>query len=300
MMLTCSRARPLSCFYSTKIQQSNPVSIMKLGVLIVAAINERSENLKMITGLDESIKQLKFELRQREQQLERLKNSTLPCVHNKTARPIDLGHASSTDKLEAKAVRTVSARLKEARELCAHTLAVAAQLLGVRRADLLRVETGIDIGNIPLWLIRRAAEVYNVPSDYLFGLCDNFDGDDPEAFRERNSLVIIQRLHVENYSRVIADQIKQDNRLRALNTAVASFGIAVQRINEVFARFVSLNPEFEDMPASAPVLRQIKIAEELGQNATCVLARYRALPESLAAHGEKMNELFSNNVKSET
>jgi len=134
----------------------------------------------------------------------------------------------------------------------------------------------------------------------LFGLCDNFDGDDPEAFRERNSLVIIQRLHVENYSRVIADQIKQDNRLRALNTAVASFGIAVQRINEVFARFVSLNPEFEDMPASAPVLRQIKIAEELGQNATCVLARYRALPESLAAHGEKMNELFSNNVKSET
>jgi len=271
------------------------VSISKMGALIVAAINERSENLKMIAELDESIKQLKFELRRQEQQLERLKNNTLPSVHNKTARSIDLGHASSTDKLEAKAVRILAGRLKEARELCAHTLAVAAQLLGVRRADLLRVETGIDIGKIPLWLIRRAAEVYNVPSDYLFGLCDNFDGDDPEAFRERDFLASVQRLHVENYSRVIADQTRQDNRLKTLNTAVASFGIAVQHINEVFERFTSLNPHFQDMPGGAPVLCQIKIAEELGQHATCVLKRYKCLPDSLAAHGDQLDAVFLNN-----
>lgn len=197
------------------------MSTPKLGALITAAIKSRNEKLETVAELKEIIMRIKFELRQHEQQLERLENGTLPSVHNKTARPIDLGHASSTDKLEAKAVRTVSARLKEARELCAHTLAVAAQLLGVRRTDLLRVETGIDIGKIPLWLIRRAAEVYNVPSDYLFGLCDNFDGDDPEAFRERDFLASVQRLHVENYSRVIADQTRQDNRLKALNTAVA-------------------------------------------------------------------------------
>jgi len=268
----------------------------KLGALITAVIKSRNEKLETVAERQKLTKQMRLDLRGHERQLEVLKNSLLPSVHGRKPAAIDLGHASN-DKREAKEVRILAGRLKEARELCAHTVAVASQLLAVSREDLLKVESGVDIGRIPLWLIRRAAEVYTVPSDYLFGLCENFDGDDPEAFRERDSIAIMQRLHVENYSRVIAEQIKQDNRLKALNTAVASFGIAVQNINEVFARFVSLSPEFENMPGGSPVLRQIKIAEKLGQNATCVLARYRALPESLVAHGEKMNELFFNNVK---
>ncbi|MGZ8220242.1 MAG: helix-turn-helix domain-containing protein [Methylobacter sp.] len=250
--------------------------------------------LETVAELQEQIKQMKLDLRQHERQLEALKNSLLPSIHNRTPRPIDLGHASN-DKREAKEVRILAGRLKEARELCAHTVAVASQLLGVSREDLLRVESGVDIGRIPLWLIRRSAEVYNVPSDYLFGLCDNFDGDDPEAFRERDFLAIMQRLHIENYRVVVNEQIKLDNRLKALNTAVTSFGIAVQRINEVFERFTSLNPEFEDMPASAPVLRQINIAEELGQHAACVLKRYKCLPENIAAHGDQLDEVFPSN-----
>jgi len=285
----------LSCFFSTKIQQRNPVAMPKLGTLITTAIKSRNEKLETVAELQELTKQMRLDLRGHERQLEALKNSLLPSVHNRKPRPIDLGHASSTDKPEAKAVRTVSARLKEARELCGHTVAVASQLLGVSREDLLRVESGVDIGRIPLWLIRHAAETYVVPSDYLFGLCDNFDGDDPEAFRERDFLASVQRLHVENYSRVIADQIKQNNRLKALNTAVASFGIAVQRINEVFERFTSLNPDFENMPGGAPLLRQIKIAEELGQHAACVLKRYKCLPEYIAAHGDQLDEVFPSN-----
>lgn len=269
----------------------------KLGTLIEAAIESRNMELEAVAALQGIIKRRKFELLQHERKLELMQNSLLPSVHNRKPRPIDFGHPE--DKREAAVISVLGGRFQAARDLCGHSVKVAAKLLGIDRGDLLKIEAGVDVGSPPLWLIRRAAENYIVPSDYLFGLCDNFDGDDPEAFRERDSIAIMQRLHVENYNRVIAEQVRQDNRLKALNTAVASFGIAVQRINEVFERFTSLNPEFEDMPASAPVLRQINIAEELGQHAACVLKRYKCLPDSIAAHVDQLDEVFPNNVKSE-
>jgi hypothetical protein len=268
----------------------------KLGTLIESAIESRNMKLEAVAELQGIIKRRKFELLQHERKLELMQNSLLPSVHDRKPRPIDFGHPA--DKREAVVISVLGGRFQAARDLCGHSVKVAAKLLGIDRGDLLKIELGVDIGASPLWLIKRTAEIYNVSADYLLGLNDDWDVDDPEIRKERDFLSVMQRLHIENYSVVVNDQIRQDNRLRALNTAVAAFGMAVQRIGDVFTRFTEINPHFQDMPGGSPVLRQIKIAEELGQHATCVLARYRALPESLAAHGEKMNELFSINVKS--
>ncbi len=257
----------------------------KLGTLIEAAIESRNMKLETVAELQEQIKQMKLDLRQHERQLEALKNSLLPSIHNRTPRPIDFGHPA--DKREAAIISVLGGRFQAARDLCGHSVKVAAKLLGIDRGDLLKIELGIDVGAPPLWAIKRAAEIYDVSIDYFFGLNDDWETGDIEVRKDRDFLAIMQCLHVENYGKVIAEQIRQDNRLKALSTAVASFGIAVQHINEVFARFVSLNPEFEDMPGGAPVLLQIKIAEELGQHTTCVLARYRALPEKLSGTWRK-------------
>ncbi len=269
------------------------MSMPKLGTLIESAIESRNMKLEAVAELQGIIKRRKFELLQHERKLELMQNSLLPSIHNRKPRPIDFGHPE--DKREAAVISVLGGRFQAARDLCGHSVKVAAKLLGIDRGDLLKIELGVDIGASPLWLIKRAAEIYNVSADYLLGLNDDWDVDDPEIRKERDFLSVMQRLHIENYSVVVNDQIRQDNRLRALNTAVAAFGMAVQRISEVFERFTSLNPQFEEMPAGAPVMRQIKVAEELGQHAACVLKRYKCMPESIAAHGDQLDAVFPNN-----
>jgi DNA-binding XRE family transcriptional regulator len=273
------------------------MTTVKLGSLIEAAIIARKEKQKEVTELRELVKNMRFGLRQHEQRL-RLLESGLLHAHSKKPAPIDF--LQPHDFRENQVIRVLSAKLKESRELCGLTQKVAAELLCVAASDLLTMEQGLNIGLIPSWFIKRASETYRVPTDFLFGLIDDWDLDDPEALGERDFFGPMQRLHAEHYSKVIAEQIRQDNRLKAMNAAVAAFGMAVQCIGEVFTRFRELNPQFDDMLGGAPILRQIKLAEASGQHAACVLARYKCLPESLEAHGSQLDELFSNDVTSET
>jgi DNA-binding XRE family transcriptional regulator len=261
----------------------------KLEGLIEAAVIASEEKQKAVIELREFIKQLRFELHRHEQRL-RLLESGLLHAHSKKPAPIDFGRPN--DKRENETIRVLSAKMRESRELCGFTQKVAAELLGVAVSDLFAMELGSNIGSIPSWIIKRAAETYRVPTDFLFGLIDNWDVDDPEVRGERDFLSSMQHLHIEHYSKVISEQIRQDNRLKALNTAVAAFGMAVQHIGEVFGRFRELNPHFDDMLGGASVVHQIELAEELGQHAACVLARYKCLPESLAAHGNQLDEVF--------
>jgi DNA-binding XRE family transcriptional regulator len=186
--------------------------------------------------------------------------------------------------------------MREARRLCEHTITQAAALLGVTQGDLKNIENVADVDHVPLWLIKNASEVFNVPTDYLFGLIDDFDSHDPEVFKGRSLIASLQRQQLEDFTKSASEQIKQDGRLKAINTAVVAFGLAVQQISEVFTQFRRLNyVAFDNMPGSARVLRQIQLAEELGQHATVALTKYKCLPESLAAHAVTMDEIFPNN-----
>jgi hypothetical protein len=200
----------------------------KLGTLIEAAINAKSEKIRAVADLEEVTKQMKVDLQQHEQQLRLLKSSLLPNAQNR--EPVPLDFHQSTDKRESELVGILAGRFRDARDLCGHSVKVAAKLLGIARGDLLKIELGLDVGAPPLWLIKRTAEIYAVSGDYLLGLNDDWDVDDPEVRKERDFLVIMQCLHVESYSKVISEQIRQDNRLKALNTAVVAFGMAVQHI----------------------------------------------------------------------
>jgi hypothetical protein len=202
------------------------------------------------------------------------------------------------DKQEAQIIKILAVRLRESRELCGHGLRPVAQLLNVAPEDLRRIEGGVNVDHVPLWLVRSAAEVYNVPVDFLFGLIDDFDGGDSEGFRGRNLLAALQRQQLEEFNTTTSEQIRQDGRFKGVNTAVVALCMNVQSIVEAFTRFVQLNPCFEDMYGGAPVLRQIKLAEEVGRHATCVLTKYKCLPESLLTHAECMSEVFPNHNSS--
>jgi transcriptional regulator with XRE-family HTH domain len=68
-------------------------------------------------------------------------------------------------------VKTFGARMVEARELCGYSQKKAAKLLGYRNSSkLAKIEAASDTNSVPLWLIPKAAEVYEVSIDYLFGV----------------------------------------------------------------------------------------------------------------------------------
>lgn len=275
------------------------VSAQTLHEHILAGTDSRMDKQKAITGLRKTIIHIKKNLASHERKLRRLENSILPTSLD--VEPDLLSFDRIASKKEVEAIKIIASRMREARRLCEHTITQAAALLGVTQGDLKNVENAVDVDYVPLWLISRAAETYCVPTDYLFGLVEDWDASDGEAFLSRNHLAALQRRELENFTKTAAEQIKQDVRLKAINTAVVAFGLAVQHINDVFTQFRQLNYSvFDNLPGGARVLRQIQLAEELGQHATATLTKYKCLPESLAAHAEQMEELFPNNSGSFT
>ena len=78
--------------------------------------------------------------------------------------------AANTRMEQAAAVKTIGARMRQARELCNLSQSAAAKRLGYSNSSKLsKVEGATDTNSVPLWLILRAAKVYEVSIDFLFG-----------------------------------------------------------------------------------------------------------------------------------
>ncbi len=72
---------------------------------------------------------------------------------------------------------TLAQRLVEARRMCGLSQADAAERLGYANSSgLCKAEDGH--GNIQLWLVIKAAKVYEVSTDWLLGLTDDWEADE--------------------------------------------------------------------------------------------------------------------------
>ena len=138
---------------------------------------------------------------------------------------------------QIEAVKTIGARLKASRVLSNLSLSEAARRLGYSNpSKLSKVENATDTNSVPLWLIRDAAELYEVSTEYLFGLSDDWecgahrgmtpyllDQWDRMRSRDLQALIALQQ-HVEAATAVIP-AIQRDaqgvidaiNRLADLN-----------------------------------------------------------------------------------
>lgn len=76
---------------------------------------------------------------------------------------------------QAQLVKTIGARLKESRELCNMSLSESARLLGYANpSKLSKVENATDTRSVPFWLIPAAAKLYDVSTEYLYALSDDW------------------------------------------------------------------------------------------------------------------------------
>lgn len=104
----------------------------------------------------------------------------------KTHEDIEMQESAPTERLRTKpqaaAVKMIGARLREAREMNNFSLSEAARRLGYANpSKLSKVENATDTNSVPVFLIRDAAELYDVSADYIFGLADDWETGIPRG-----------------------------------------------------------------------------------------------------------------------
>ncbi len=181
----------------------------------------------------------------------------------------------TTRQEQAAAVKTIGARMRQARELCNLSQSAAARRLGYANpSKLSKVELATDTNSVPLWLIVRAARVYEVSVDFLFGATDDWEVgarmtqerevsawmfDTFDKLRQRD-METLKRLH---------------DRVQTLTDAVAVMLAASEDASVALARFIELNPDFEDMPGGARLLSAVGRASGAAKGAKAKMARFR-------------------------
>ena len=181
----------------------------------------------------------------------------------------------TTRQEQAAAVKTIGARMRQARELCNLSQSAAARRLGYANpSKLSKVELATDTNSVPLWLIVRAARVYEVSVDFLFGSTDDWEVgarmtqeretsawlfDAIDKFRQRD-METLKRLH---------------DRVSVMQEAVAAMLESSDDVSAALARFAELNPEFEEMRAGSRLVAAVERSSAAAGNAKGKMTRFK-------------------------
>lgn len=149
-------------------------------------------------------------------------------------------------KEQAALVKTIGERLKDARELCNLSQQSAAQKLGYRNSSkLAKVERATDTNSVPLWLIMRAAKLYEVSVDYLFGLNEDWEKSARLTIERQTGLWLHEQWEILR-RRDLAVLQSLYARTEILDGVVAEQLMLTKELKEALNSFRYLNPDFDD------------------------------------------------------
>jgi transcriptional regulator with XRE-family HTH domain len=181
---------------------------------------------------------------------------------------------------QAIVVKTIGERLREARELCGYSQQKAAKLLGYSNSSkLAKIEAASDTNSVPLWLIPKAAEVYGVSIDYLFGVSDNWERDP----------IISQEQQIGQWLEARWQQVRdaQETAFKALHAKQAELSAAVDRIQRRSKENLACvehvrqsNEEFDDLRGGAKLLRLLTETAEDAMGLGFELEKLRTLNDA--------------------
>ena len=171
--------------------------------------------------------------------------------------------------------KIICARLKESRELCGLTITDASSLMRIEHKLLLEYETGRS-GNysslkLPLCFLTQAGSTYDVSIDWLLGQSGDFDSS-LERQCDRDLLSNLNQNYLMEAKATRKELVRQDNRLKALESTVTLLPLYLRRITDSFKRFRELNPDFDDrlgsntlLSGECKVLKKILIKMDLNK-----------------------------------
>jgi len=213
---------------------------------------------------------------------------------------------TAIDKREAAISRVIGAKLMEARELCGLLIEDAAKLLGIGKSELFRIERSRDLTTIPNWLIRKAAIVYDIGIDFLYGLqADDWEANEPKLRLERDTFSEMFQVTLDQVAKTENEQRKLDNKITALANTVAALPVAVKAVDDSFMEdFWQRNPGFDEMLGGATFIKHLDAALKIAAECNAEMVRFKAIhrdaikvfnPEYVHSTPEKRLQHLKNN-----
>lgn len=181
---------------------------------------------------------------------------------------------SDIKKEQAAIVKTIGIRMREARELCNMSQSVAAKRLGYANSSkLAKVENSTDTNSVPLHLTKRAATLYEVSIDYLFGMTDDFDSKSYRPAGEWLASALEQ-----SRLRDLESIGKLHNEVRLVSRHIPAVVELAKELDRAVGSFRQSNPEFDEMRSSARVVGSL---ERLMSAANTALGELRRLDRKM-------------------
>ncbi len=173
---------------------------------------------------------------------------------------------------KAELARIVGTRMRQSRDLCNMGQKDAARRLGYTGSGgsrLNKIENYSDTLNIPLYIIKRATELYDVSADFLIGNTDDWETGLP---RETNTYIIelMEKLRLRD----MAALAQLEKKISTVSAAAERAAAACIDIEEALNAFQVLHPEFKKMRASR-LVNNINIGSDAAAEVRQALKRYR-------------------------
>lgn len=182
---------------------------------------------------------------------------------------------------QAGLVKTIGERLRFAREsLCNLSQVEAAKRLGyANSAKLSKIERAADTNSIPLWLIHRAAKVYMVSVDYLFGLSEDWELGPRTAQGREVAQWVFDEWEAQRRKDLRSFHLLSQ-RQEALAGAVSKALETTEQVHAALRAFIELNPAFEDeMRGSAKLVAADTRAYATAQDTRAAFRRFKLLAQ---------------------
>ena len=194
---------------------------------------------------------------------------------------------------QAQIVRTLGARMREARNLCNLPVGKAARRLGLEPAQLQQIEGAIDTETVPLWILERASRIYSVSASYLFGHTDDFE--DSTVTRDLQTWFFMSSVWCREGLGIALTRV--DRRIKFATEQLPELLDDFSILSERFAAFVQANPEFEDMPRGAPLLASIERLQARADDARAAVRRLKLGLQADARNSENAPNQAGNDAE---
>lgn len=199
------------------------------------------------------------------------------------------GCASSAKSEQTRVVKIFGGRMREARvDICGYSQITAARLLGYSNSSkLAKIEKASDTNSIPLWLITRAAKVYDVSIDFLLGLSDDFERDPVIAQEREIGRWVHEHWEMARRAEVNAIRILANKVLTLERAVVHAMSRSAENMGAL-DKLRALNPEFDELKGGAKLLRLLTETADEAQLINNEFKRYKC-HAGVAKQSENIN-----------
>ena len=134
--------------------------------------------------------------------------------------------------------KNMGLRLRASRESIGMAQGEAARRLGyANQTKLAKIEGGTDTNSVPHWVVLRAARLYDVSIDYIYGESDDWELS-ARALQERDMAKWMMEAWEAGRQRDLEVLRKLKLRMNAITEAVTGLFSASQDVQESMRRFI--------------------------------------------------------------